>query len=81
VKDLGLDGLVPICPHVSQLLGLPHDPSAAKYPLFVNNIVVIGLCLRLFVDAVPTTNIIKIIESGNNWKATEEDHDHFYVVY
>jgi len=39
------------------------------------------LCLRLFDDAVPATDIIQIIGSGNNWKATEEDRDRFYVVY
>ena len=27
VEDLGLNGMVPLCPHVSQLLGLPHDPQ------------------------------------------------------
>ena len=27
VKDLGLCGMVPICPHVSQLVGVPHDPQ------------------------------------------------------
>jgi hypothetical protein len=27
VKDLGLDGTVPVCPHVSQLLDLPRDPQ------------------------------------------------------
>ena len=25
VKDVGLGGMVPVCPHVSQLLDLPHD--------------------------------------------------------
>jgi hypothetical protein len=27
VKDLGLDGMIPMCPHVSQLRGLPNDPQ------------------------------------------------------
>jgi len=27
VKDLRLDGMVPMCPHVSQLLDLPRDPQ------------------------------------------------------
>jgi len=27
VKDLGLDGMVPMYPHVSQLLDLPSDPQ------------------------------------------------------
>jgi hypothetical protein len=27
VKDLGLDGMVPTCLHVSQLLDLPRDPQ------------------------------------------------------
>jgi hypothetical protein len=27
VKSLGLDCMIPVCPRVCQLLGLPHDPQ------------------------------------------------------